>query len=135
MHLDILIRDVPVIDGADASVYPADIGKLADAEADNVIEGHGNYLAPGFVDVHTHDDTSVIRTSEMLPKLSQGVTTVMVPRTSTSARLPTRSKSSSPGPPPSRTSPAGTGRARSGTQAHGGGARPTLSSLAATSSQ
>jgi N-acyl-D-amino-acid deacylase len=35
-------------------------------------------LAPGFIDVHTHDDTSVIHTPEMPAKLSQGVTTVIV---------------------------------------------------------
>ena len=35
-------------------------------------------LAPGFIDAHTHDDTAVIRNPEMLPKLSQGVTTVIV---------------------------------------------------------
>uniref|UniRef100_A0A8W7PL26 Amidohydrolase 3 domain-containing protein n=1 Tax=Anopheles coluzzii TaxID=1518534 RepID=A0A8W7PL26_ANOCL len=35
-------------------------------------------LAPGFIDVHTHDDTMVIRQPQMLPKLSQGVTTVIV---------------------------------------------------------
>jgi N-acyl-D-amino-acid deacylase len=35
-------------------------------------------LAPGFIDVHTHDDTVVIRQPQMLPKLSQGVTTVIV---------------------------------------------------------
>ena len=35
-------------------------------------------LAPGFIDVHTHDDIAVIHTPSMLPKLSQGVTTVIV---------------------------------------------------------
>ena len=34
--------------------------------------------SPGFVDVHTHDDTHVIRAPEMIPKISQGVTTVIV---------------------------------------------------------
>ena len=29
----------------------------------------GRVLAPGFIDVHTHDDTVVIRQPEMLPKL------------------------------------------------------------------
>ena len=38
----------------------------------------GLVLAPGFIDVHTHDDICVIRKPEMLPKLSQGVTTVIV---------------------------------------------------------
>jgi N-acyl-D-aspartate/D-glutamate deacylase len=35
-------------------------------------------LSPGFIDVHTHDDTSVVRAPEMPAKLSQGVTTVIV---------------------------------------------------------
>jgi N-acyl-D-aspartate/D-glutamate deacylase len=35
-------------------------------------------LAPGFIDVHTHDDLYVIKSPEMTPKLSQGVTTVIV---------------------------------------------------------
>lgn len=88
MRLDILIRDVEVIDGTGAEPYRADvgirgeriaaIGALADAEATQIVDGHGRCLAPGFIDVHTHDDTNVIRTPEMLPKLSQGVTTVIV---------------------------------------------------------
>ncbi|HEY8939640.1 MAG TPA: D-aminoacylase, partial [Cellvibrio sp.] len=32
----------------------------------------------GFIDVHTHDDLQVIRAPEMLPKISQGITTVIV---------------------------------------------------------
>jgi N-acyl-D-amino-acid deacylase len=35
-------------------------------------------LAPGFIDVHTHDDTTVIRNPQMMAKLSQGVTSVIV---------------------------------------------------------
>ena len=35
-------------------------------------------IAPGFIDAHTHDDRAVLSTPEMLPKLSQGVTTVVV---------------------------------------------------------
>ena len=43
-----------------------------------MVDAQGLALAPGFIDVHTHDDTSVIGSPEMLPKLSQGVTTVIV---------------------------------------------------------
>lgn len=88
MRFDTLIRDVQVIDGTGAPSYQADvgivgeriaaIGDLAGASAHMRIEGEGRCLAPGFIDVHTHDDTNVIRTPEMLPKLSQGVTTVIV---------------------------------------------------------
>lgn len=38
----------------------------------------GKVVAPGFIDVHTHDDAAVIDAPDMLPKLSQGVTTVIV---------------------------------------------------------
>lgn len=35
-------------------------------------------IAPGFIDVHTHDDAAVLDGPDMLPKLSQGITTVIV---------------------------------------------------------
>src|SRR5690606_19284653 len=54
------------------------IGALPGAQARQIIDGTDLALAPGFIDVHTHDDTNVIRTPGMLPKLSQGVTTVVV---------------------------------------------------------
>src|SRR4051812_49571201 len=38
----------------------------------------GRALSPGFVDTHTHDDRIVLDAPDMLPKISQGVTTVVV---------------------------------------------------------
>ncbi|MGB8480774.1 MAG: D-aminoacylase [Acidobacteriaceae bacterium] len=83
-----LIRNVEVADGGGKSPEIADvaidrdgivaIGRLQDYAAENILDGEGKVLAPGFIDVHTHDDTSVIRTPQMLPKLSQGATTVVV---------------------------------------------------------
>src|SRR5712692_3000276 len=85
---DTLIRNVSVIDGTGAAPFSAgvaladgrilQIGPLDDWQAAQVIDGAGKVLSPGFIDAHTHDDTNVIRTPEMLPKLSQGVTTVIV---------------------------------------------------------
>ncbi len=85
---DSLIRNVKVVDGSVRDPYPADVaidagliravGDLSASSARQVIEGEGRALAPGFIDVHTHDDTSVIRNPQMLAKLSQGVTTVIV---------------------------------------------------------
>jgi N-acyl-D-amino-acid deacylase len=37
----------------------------------------GMAITPGFVDVHTHDDAIVLNHPEMLPKVSQGITTVV----------------------------------------------------------
>ncbi|OOV98060.1 MULTISPECIES: N-acyl-D-amino-acid deacylase family protein [unclassified Pseudomonas] len=88
MHYDTLIRNALIIDGSNRPGYLADvalsegriqrIGDLQGAQANQQIDAGGRVLAPGFIDVHTHDDTVVIRQPQMLPKLSQGVTTVIV---------------------------------------------------------
>jgi N-acyl-D-amino-acid deacylase len=85
---DTLIHGALVYDGTGAPPRKTDvalaggriaaIGQLAAEPARAVMAGTGLALAPGFIDAHTHDDTNVIRTPDMLPKLSQGVTTVVV---------------------------------------------------------
>lgn len=88
MNYDVVIRNVRIFDGTGSPEYSGDvalkggliaaIGNLSEANVDNNVDGKGFVLAPGFIDVHTHDDTNVIRQPEMLPKISQGVTTVIV---------------------------------------------------------
>lgn len=85
---DTLIGDAAIIDGSGNEPCHADVaitgdrisavGKLDAYTAKHVVDASGRALAPACIDVHTHDDTSVIRTPEMLPKLSQGFTTVIV---------------------------------------------------------
>ena len=104
---DTLIRNANVIDGSgnDAQLLDvalcagriAEIGSSIRAKAANVVEADGLCLAPGFIDVHTHDDTSVIETPQMLPKISQGVTTVIVGNCGISAS-PVRLKGEPPNP-------------------------------------
>ena len=50
----------------------------AGAESLTEVDCSGCVIAPGFIDVHTHDDAAVLDTPAMLPKLSQGITTVIV---------------------------------------------------------
>lgn len=85
---DTLIRNARVLDGSGAASEVLDvalrgdriceIGPALNYRARMPMDANGLTLAPGFIDVHTHDDTAVIRTPAMLPKLSQGVTTVIV---------------------------------------------------------
>jgi N-acyl-D-aspartate/D-glutamate deacylase len=88
LSCDILIRKANVLDGTGSGGKLLDvalcdgricaIGADLDCKASTYVDGEGLVLAPGFIDVHTHDDISVIRNPAMLPKLSQGVTTVIV---------------------------------------------------------
>ena len=87
---DTLIRNARVIDGSakSSASAPVDValfeGRILviqpdlQAHAASVVDAAGLVLAPGFIDAHTHDDTNVIRAPQMLPKLSQGITTVIV---------------------------------------------------------
>ena len=87
-HCDTLIRNASVLDGTGRAAELLDVaiqeGRILDLaaslhySANHELDAAGKTLAPGFIDVHTHDDTSVIETPGMLPKLSQGVTTVIV---------------------------------------------------------
>jgi N-acyl-D-aspartate/D-glutamate deacylase len=102
---DTLIRNVRVLDGSGAEAETADVaidagvvcavGQLSQYVPRQVTEGDGRVLSPGFIDVHTHDDTNVIRDPQMMAKLSQGVTTVIVGNCGISA-APVRLA----GPPP-----------------------------------
>ena len=89
MKYSTLICDAAVLDGSGTEEKFLDVAISADGtlsvhphnsglSADETVNGDGLYLAPGFIDVHTHDDTAVIKTPEMMNKISQGVTTVIV---------------------------------------------------------
>lgn len=88
MKPDWLFKNVTVIDGSNGPAYQADVAITGDritaiapaieSDAINVVQGKGRVLSPGFIDVHTHDDTNVIRIADYLPKISQGITTVIV---------------------------------------------------------
>lgn len=73
---DPVLADVALLDGRIAAIGA--VGSLGAWRPDQAVDGAGKVLSPGFIDVHTHDDTNVISTPAMLPKLSQGVTTVIV---------------------------------------------------------
>ncbi|HEX5236215.1 MAG TPA: D-aminoacylase [Silvibacterium sp.] len=87
LRCDTLIRNATIYDGNNAAPELADVALRGDRivaiksslnmAANEIVDAEGLVLAPGFIDTHTHDDTAVIRTPAMLPKISQGVTTVI----------------------------------------------------------
>lgn len=85
---DLVLRNGLVVDGTGNKGRPGDvairgqrivaIGALdADAEIGSEIDVQGLVVAPGFIDVHTHDDAVLIDRPAMTPKITQGVTTVI----------------------------------------------------------
>lgn len=84
---DLVIRNGQVADGTGKKLFAADVAlkgdRIAAVEApgslkgDNEIDAAGKVVAPGFIDVHTHDDTALIDNPTMAMKASQGVTTVV----------------------------------------------------------
>ena len=84
---DVLIRFATVYDGTGAPPRLDDvalrgdriarIGGLGDARAPVTIDATGLALAPGFIDVHTHDDFALVLRPEMDFKILGGVTTVV----------------------------------------------------------
>jgi N-acyl-D-amino-acid deacylase len=95
---DLVIRNARVFDGTGNPWFPADIGirdgriaavgRLGDAPATRVVDASGRYVAPGFIDIHSHADDGARAERgfrdenperRAAPNLvSQGITTVVV---------------------------------------------------------
>ena len=84
---DTVIRNATIIDGTGAQRFTGDVtiedghisevGSSSSAAAVEV-DATGLVLAPGFVDVHTHDDGALLQHPDMAFKISQGCTSVVV---------------------------------------------------------
>ncbi|OEJ40697.1 N-acyl-D-amino-acid deacylase [Streptomyces agglomeratus] len=86
--MDLVIRDVRVIDGTGGASYRADVGlhggRIAEIRREGdggprptgrrTLHAHGLALSPGFIDMHAHSDLALLRDPDHSAKAAQGVT-------------------------------------------------------------
>lgn len=87
LQADFIVAGATLIDGSGGPATQGDlavrggriaaVGDFAHPAGVPVIDGRGQVLAPGFIDSHTHDDGYLLAHPDMLPKVSQGITTVV----------------------------------------------------------
>jgi len=81
---DVLIRGGHVVDGTGNPWFAGDVaikngriaavGRLPNATASRTIDASNRIVAPGFIDLHTHSDTSLLADGTAQSKVRQGVT-------------------------------------------------------------
>ena len=85
---DTVIQNGIIVDGSGESRFQSDIGiknnriqamgDLSMSKSGRQINAANRIVAPGFIDVHTHDDRVLLAKPTMDMKISQGVTSVIV---------------------------------------------------------
>jgi len=85
---DILIRGGMVFDGSQSSPVQMDVAvkdsrvvaidSALESESGQVIDAAGKYVTPGFIDLHSHSDFSLLVEPDGDSKLRQGVTTEVI---------------------------------------------------------
>ncbi len=85
MKFDLLIKNGSVLDGTGAEAIRADVGisgeriaavgDLSKAESKQTIDATGQFVCPGFIDVHSHSDAYLLIEPRASSKVFQGITT------------------------------------------------------------
>src|SRR5436309_55790 len=88
MAFDVVIRGGRVLDGTGSPWRGADIGirdgkiarvgRLGRAKWDRAIDASAKYVAPGFIDIHTHSDIGILVEPSAECAVRQGVTTHVI---------------------------------------------------------
>ena len=109
---DLLITGGHIIDGSGSPWYEGDVavkngkiasvGRLVNPTARRVIDATGLVVAPGFIDLHTHSDYTLLVDGDGQSKIRQGVTTEIIGEDASAGPFASTSQpdvSKSPRPP------------------------------------
>lgn len=87
-RFDLIVREALIFDGSGSPGFRADvgivggfieeIGDLTRMQAVEAIDAAGLFLSPGFIDVHSHSDRTVIVDRRAESSIRQGVTTLVI---------------------------------------------------------
>ncbi len=82
---DWLLTGGTIFDGSGRPGFRADVGLIGDrigavgqlggAQAGRMVDASGRAVCPGFIDVHSHSEFSLLRGEDLEPRLRQGITT------------------------------------------------------------
>ena len=88
MPHDAIIRNACIIDGSgnpwfkgDLAIYAgkiAKIGRLPTQPAERTIDAQGQFVCPGFIDIHSHSDVTIPFNRLVESSVRQGITTMVV---------------------------------------------------------
>jgi N-acyl-D-amino-acid deacylase len=86
----VLIKEAIIVDGSGQAAYEGEIliegeriiqiakpDTIKPTATATIVKAPGHVVCPGFIDVHSHDDISITKHPEQMPKIMMGVTTVV----------------------------------------------------------
>jgi N-acyl-D-amino-acid deacylase len=84
----ITITGARIVDGTGASPRTGNVrlegdritavGNIKPREGDTIVDGRGLVVAPGFIDIHNHSTTALLREPAAETQVAQGITTIVV---------------------------------------------------------
>lgn len=87
-HASTLIGNVSIVDGTGSKSKTGAVriendriqamGQLQARDGEQVIDGRGLTLAPGFIDTHSHHEADLPAAPDMIPVTNQGITTIII---------------------------------------------------------
>jgi N-acyl-D-amino-acid deacylase len=92
---DLVLKGGTIVDGTGGAPFPADlgiageritaVGEIAATQARRTIDVSGLHVAPGFIDIHTHSDHSILAYPTADSRVRQGITTELTGNCGSSA--------------------------------------------------